>query len=196
MVDTKAKLNIVTESAKCLSITVISMLILNFAVVIFAVFFNDFGDNAVILCTDLAMLISLVIIPSIMYAVFLDDSYSYQIKRKQLVEIVGLFACFIVLCRFYPALYVLHFLVISFSEEVFSRGIQFRYLFQRIGKVGAILITSIFFAFILHLNANFFENLFVRLPLGLILCFVRFKFGLSKSILFHWLYNLVVIFTL
>lgn len=194
--DAKTRQKIVSESAKCLSITVVSMLTLNFAVVIFAIFLNSFGDNAILLGTDLAMLISLVVIPSIMHAVFLGDSCSYHLNLKHLVEIGVLAICFVGLCRFYPSFYVLHFLVISFSEELFSRGIQFRYLFQRVGKVGAILITSILFAFVLHLNEGILENLFVRLPLGLILCFVRVKFGLAKSILLHWLYNLVVVFTL
>ena len=190
----ETKLNIISEFLKCLSITIISMLLLNFTVVIFAIIFNNLGDNAIILSTDLAMIVSLIVFPLVIHAKFLGDLRFYHITWKKIVDFNVIIIFFILLCKFFPTIYVLHFLAVSISEETFSREIQFKYLYERIGKINAIIITSIIFAFILHLNEKFIENLIIRLPLGLALCIIRNKLGLLKSILGHWFYNLIIIF--
>lgn len=55
-----------------------------------------------------------------------------------------------------------------------------------------IIISSIIFSFIFHLNDSFVGNLVIRFPLGIILGVIRLKFGLNKSIFVHWIYDVVV----
>jgi membrane protease YdiL (CAAX protease family) len=87
---------------------------------------------------------------------------------------------------------VLHYLVIAIAEEVHFRKFQFEYLKKQIGIWMAIIISSMIFAFIFHLNDSIIENFVIRLPLGIILGVVKLKFGLNKPIYIHWIYDVIV----
>ena len=87
---------------------------------------------------------------------------------------------------------VLHFLVIGVSEETAFRLILNDYLEDQMGAGWALLITSIIFAFVLHLNESILGNLFFRLPLGFGLGFIKKRYGLGKAIAAHWIYDVVV----
>ncbi|HEO6712702.1 TPA: CPBP family intramembrane metalloprotease [Streptococcus agalactiae] len=83
-------------------------------------------------------------------------------------------------------------LVVSASEEVLFRYILYRLLREDYSKLIVVLITSLLFGFILHMNYPVIDNLLIRTPLGLLFSILAMKFGLQYSIATHWLYNLVV----
>lgn len=77
------------------------------------------------------------------------------------------------------------------KKNIFEK-IQFDYLKKQMGIWMTIIISSIIFSFIFHLNDSFVGNLVIRFPLGIILGVIRLKFGLNKSIFVHWIYDVVV----
>ncbi|HEM3589162.1 TPA: CPBP family intramembrane metalloprotease, partial [Streptococcus suis] len=56
----------------------------------------------------------------------------------------------------------------------------------------AILITSVLFGFILHMDYPILDNLLIRTPLGILFSILATKIGLQYAIAGHWLYNLIV----
>lgn len=87
-----------------------------------------------------------------------------------------------------------HFFFVALSEEIILRSIIMNELlcFSRSILVLCVINGAIF-AFIYHSSEDFFINLLVRFPLGLILSFVRLR---SKStypaVMLHLMYNMIV----
>lgn len=109
---------------------------------------------------------------------------------------IGYILIFTVLSLKFPLIYVFHFSVIAIAEEIHFRGVQYEYLKKQYGVIKTVIITSFLFAFLLHLNDGVMSNLLIRFPLGLVLGFIRYRFGINKCIVFHWVYDLIAVFVL
>lgn len=83
-------------------------------------------------------------------------------------------------------------MIISISEEVLFRYIIYTIIRKNHSYRSTVLITSILFAFLLHMNYPLLDNLFIRMPFSIVFTMIATKLGLQYSIGGHWLYNLVV----
>lgn len=86
----------------------------------------------------------------------------------------------------------LHQMVISMCEEVLFRYIIYRLIRKNHSYVVTVLLTSVLFGFILHLDYPILDNLLIRTPLGIVFSLLATKFGLQYAIAGHWLYNLII----
>lgn len=136
-----------------------------------------------------SILISFVVIPSVLYRKYLHFDARIDVNPKTLAVFAVLF---LALLSQAEITMVLHFLAIAIGEEFLFREFHLKYLEKEIGWIPAVLITSILFSFLLHLNESFASNLLVRLPLGLLFAGIRWKLGLGWAVASHWLYNLFV----
>lgn len=144
----------------------------------------------------LSFVIPFVVLPSILFRklINLDDIISLD-KRKLFIDIGIFVVAFTILTFFIDDYRTLAIgVVIAFSEEYLFRNLIFKYLKRELGLLMAIIINSIVFAFLLHMNADLLMNLIVRLPLGIGLSLLKHYFGLGKAVLAHWLYNAIVTF--
>ncbi|REH81482.1 hypothetical protein DOS79_01000 [Staphylococcus felis] len=87
---------------------------------------------------------------------------------------------------------IIHPFIVATCEEFLFRGIFFSLLLSKFSKFKAILIGSLIFSLLLHLNGNFIENFIIKFPASIILYLIRDKLGLQESIVVHWLYNLFI----
>ncbi|WP_338112906.1 CPBP family intramembrane glutamic endopeptidase [Staphylococcus felis] len=87
---------------------------------------------------------------------------------------------------------IIHPFIVATCEEFLFRGIFFSLLLCKFSKFKAILIGSLIFSLLLHLNGNFIENFIIKFPASIILYLIRDKLGLQESIVVHWLYNLFI----
>ncbi|MFV8044957.1 CPBP family intramembrane glutamic endopeptidase [Streptococcus pluranimalium] len=85
-----------------------------------------------------------------------------------------------------------HQMIISMCEEFLFRYVIYRMLRRDYNYIVAILLTSILFGFILHMDYPIIDNLLIRTPLGILFSIFATKFGLQYAIASHWLYNLIV----
>lgn len=141
---------------------------------------------------ELSLLVSLVVIPYCVYKKMLDYRMEKIEKKKAIVEILLETVIFVILSCFFEKTIVLHYLVIATAEEIHFRKFQYEFLKNKLGMKKALIISSAIFAFVLHLNDPILGNLMIRLPLGIVLCLIRYKFGISKSIAAHWIYDVIV----
>lgn len=84
-------------------------------------------------------------------------------------------------------------LIVAVSEEFWARGILF-YILKKITDnwIIIVLISSFVFVFITHMNRDIVENLFYRMPGGIIMGLIYYKTKkLPYSILFHFIYNML-----
>lgn len=85
-----------------------------------------------------------------------------------------------------------HQMIISMCEEVLFRYIIYSLIRKNYSYSLAILITSVLFGFILHMDYPILDNLLIRTPLGILFSILATKIGLQYAIAGHWLYNLIV----
>ncbi|MEK5231759.1 CPBP family intramembrane glutamic endopeptidase [Lysinibacillus sp. FSL K6-0232] len=85
--------------------------------------------------------------------------------------------------------------IVAFTEEFWARG-AVCYLLYKISNRPwfIILLSSLFFAFLTHINEPFIDNLLYRLPGALVMgiIYVRTR-NLLYTILFHFSYNMIFI---
>lgn len=84
-------------------------------------------------------------------------------------------------------------LIIATSEEFLFRYLVYNILRHSMTKWQSIVINSLLFALVLHLNYDVVDNLLLRFPLALLFSYLSQRFGLQYAIASHWLYNLTVI---
>lgn len=85
-----------------------------------------------------------------------------------------------------------HQMIISMCEEFLFRYIIYRLLRRDYSYTTTILLSSLLFGFILHMDYPILDNLLIRTPLGIVFSVLSTKFGLQYAIGGHWLYNLIV----
>ncbi len=83
-------------------------------------------------------------------------------------------------------------MIISASEEFLFRFVLYKILRKHYRYWPTIMITSLFFGFVLHLNYPFMDNLLLRTPAGSLFSLMTSRLGLQYAISGHWFYNLVV----
>ncbi|RKV63761.1 MAG: CPBP family intramembrane metalloprotease [Streptococcus sp.] len=82
-------------------------------------------------------------------------------------------------------------MVIASCEEFLFRYCLYRILRNNFSKPQTLLICSLLFGILLHLNYDIIDNLLIRSPIGFILGLVTMRFGLHYSIAAHWFINLL-----
>lgn len=87
-------------------------------------------------------------------------------------------------------------IIVAISEEVWARGVLCYVLSKITDKKWIILIiSSIIFAFLTHMNRPILDNLIYRLPGSIIMGITYLKTkNLRYSILIHYLYNMITYF--
>lgn len=83
-------------------------------------------------------------------------------------------------------------LIIAICEEHLFRYLAFHILFKEYHTFFTIIVTSLLFGLLLHINGDFWLNAMIKVPAGYLLSRVGLKFGLQYSIAIHWLHNVVV----
>ena len=84
-------------------------------------------------------------------------------------------------------------LIVAISEEFWARGVLF-YVLRKIFSnwLAVVLISSVIFVFVTHMNRDIIENLLYRMPGALIMGLIYQKTEkLQYSILFHYIYNIL-----
>lgn len=87
-----------------------------------------------------------------------------------------------------------HDFVIAVCEEFLFRYVIFQVLQSNgtFNKLNSIILGSLLFALVLHINGSFFINLLTKFPMSLIMYFLADRLGLQSSIAFHWFYDVTV----
>ena len=83
-------------------------------------------------------------------------------------------------------------LIVAICEEYLFRYVAFHILFKEYHTFFTIIVTSLLFGLLLHINGDFWLNAMIKVPAGYLLSRVGLKFGLQYSIAIHWLHNVVV----
>lgn len=84
------------------------------------------------------------------------------------------------------------YFIVAFGEEFLFRHLILIILMHSFSKNWSIIIGSLLFAIILHLNGNFLINLLTKFPFSILLYYLSNKYKLQDAIAFHWLYNILV----
>ncbi|HEM4394263.1 CPBP family intramembrane metalloprotease [Streptococcus suis] len=82
--------------------------------------------------------------------------------------------------------------IIATCEEFLFRYLIYRILKSEYPTWLAMLVTSLLFGVLLHMNYPLLDNLIIRTPLGLLFSVLATRFGLQYAIGGHWIYNLLV----
>ena len=83
-----------------------------------------------------------------------------------------------------------HQMIIAMCEEFLFRFVIYRVLRKNYSYLLGILIGSLLFGVLLHLNYPLVDNLLVRFPLGLLFSLLATKLGLEYAVGGHWIFNL------
>lgn len=86
----------------------------------------------------------------------------------------------------------IHSFFIAMSEEIFFRVIIFSVLLRYFSRNQTIVIGSLLFGFLLHLNGDFFVNAVIKFPASVLLYYLAHFYGIQYSIGVHWFYNVLV----
>lgn len=86
----------------------------------------------------------------------------------------------------------IHNLIVAISEEFLCRFLIFNILYTKFSFRSAIIITSVLFGIVLHLESGILNDLIVKVPVGIILQLIYCKWGMELPIILHWLNNSVV----
>lgn len=160
------------------------------------------GDINPIAQTSIVLISSFVIIPYLMmkhrFDISLNDLGFYA-KDKMIMIIEGIIiTTFVLIVKIVVSppgalSLVLTTLVVAVSEEFWARGCLF-YIYGRIfeNKFVVMLVSTLVFVFVVHMNRGVTENFFYRLPGGLIMGLIYWKSGkLQYSVGFHFIYNIL-----
>lgn len=168
-----------------------------------AEFLRETPVHAMIVLT-VPMLVSLFALP------FIWERWARRTSSKELLltlpegrrELGLLFACLgasaaatIWSLAFHKNIFpVIHFGVVAIAEEFLMRSVLQQRLTPLVGRWGAIAVTAVVFAFLLHIGRPIEENVFVRLPIGFVLGgSVVVTRSLWSAVALHYVYNLFAV---
>lgn len=177
--------------------TVISV-VSGMALVLTIVIATCSGSHNLLIILTLPTIISLGIIPFLL-ARLMGMKHQNQTFGKKLDYIIFLTVIIFgnLLIRFNTSISevdLLHLLIAAFCEELLYRWIIYNDLQVVSGTIVAILVNSLLFAFIGHINDDILDNLVFRLPIGFVLSVIRWKSGsILYSTLGHSVYNILLI---
>jgi membrane protease YdiL (CAAX protease family) len=142
------------------------------------------------------LLISLVMFPILKNKIYLK---LFLIGRVQGILTLLLYAIFVPLIyigisRIEGGPYVIHLFAISIAEEFYCRGVLNQEFRKHYSPLASLWMVSLMFAFMFHMNEAFIQNLWQRLPMGLLL---GYTFNQTNNlwipILLHTIFNTAVI---
>ncbi len=135
----------------------------------------------------LSILFSFDLVPKLIYKRLLNFERRVEVGWR---TAAGFILLFIFLLQFTDYSMTIHFLAIGIGEEYLFRKLHYDYLNEKIGSVYALILTSLIFALLLHINETFLSNLFVRFPIGMVLGMIRIFFNIKGAMVAHWIYNI------
>lgn len=138
------------------------------------------------------MPLGFVILPHLIaerYRLYVDGE---RVQLSWVVYLVFAVMIFLINQWFIRSTEFFHQLIIAFCEEYLFRLVIYQVLRQRYGYWSSIMISSILFGVVLHLNYPLLDNLLLRVPAGLFFSLLATKLGLPYAVAGHWLYNLIV----
>ncbi len=157
--------------------------------VISSVYLNKiFPEKISILILAASIIISLAVVPKILYEKIEGFSSPISIDLRSILFFIIVFT---ILVKFVGFNLTVHFLAVGISEEVLFRHLHLKYLEPIVGQKVAVIYTSLLFAFLLHMGEPVLANLLVRLPIGVGLALIRIRFGLNSAITCHWIYDIL-----
>ena len=162
---------------------------MNVLVLLFVMMTKSISQIYIQIFNEIAILISLTGIPYLLYTKILGYKIKKIKKTQIIVTIILKIVIFLGLIVFFDKSVVVHYLIIAFAEEMHFRTFQYEFLEKQLGAKKAVIISSVIFAFILHLNDPIWGNLVIRLPLGMILCLIQYKFGVTQKMLRKSIYE-------
>ncbi|REI03476.1 CPBP family intramembrane glutamic endopeptidase [Staphylococcus felis] len=177
----------------CIGLTILATFILNMGSLIIILLPDVSINNLQIIGLGISMIVGFILTPTILLHRLIGFNYSviYMFSMKPfLIYIVIIFT--ILLFFSIKTEDIIHPFIVATCEEFLFRGIFFSLLLSKFSKFKAILIGSLIFSLLLHLNGNFIENFIIKFPASIILYLIRDKLGLQESIVVHWLYNLFI----
>lgn len=83
-------------------------------------------------------------------------------------------------------------LIVAICEEYLFRYLAHHILIKTFSHVATVFITSFLFGVLLHINGDFWLNVFIKIPAGYVLSYLGVRFGLQYSVAFHWLHNVLI----
>lgn len=173
--------------------TVLAGFLMSIFILLSSIFYIN--DSLSFFASEISILLSLCIIPYICFKRFIYTELKFSEKISKLsIWIVSPILVSLIWADFQTSV---HFMIIAISEEVLFREIYYQYLLKDNEKnkyhfIISMFLISFVFATVLHINENFFINIVLRFPLGILLFIIRHKFNLKNAILFHWLYDLII----
>ncbi|WP_439673298.1 CPBP family glutamic-type intramembrane protease [Staphylococcus pseudintermedius] len=177
----------------CLSLTILSSFVLNLGSLFVILSPHTKINNLYIIILGITMVVGFIFIPT----VILKRLIGFITSPIRLINIYK-FLMYIILIFVVSLFYsvkmeeIIHPFVVATCEEYLFRGLFFSLLLTKFSKFKSIIIGSLIFSLLLHLNGNFIENLLIKFPTSVILYIIREKIGLQESIVVHWLYNLII----
>ena len=157
-------------------------------------FVTSFGsiENMYLVSLVLFMTTGFIFLPFLISHQQLKEEKEEEITFSWKQYIVISIIIFLVNSLFIRSDEYFHQMIISMCEEFLFRYIIYRLLRRDYSYTTTILLSSLLFGFILHMDYPILDNLLIRTPLGIVFSVLSTKFGLQYAIGGHWLYNLIV----
>lgn len=131
-----------------------------------------------------------------MYIPFKLIYLQYNINKIPKIHIKSAIIIFVFI--FFTGLYIsgfsetIHPFFIAVAEEYLFRHLILEVLKKKYSKIQSMMIGSIIFAILLHLNGNLLFNMLTKIPFSLFLYYLADRKGIQYAIGAHWLNNLLV----
>lgn len=186
-----------TESI-LISFALIAIAGISYALSVFLTIISSNNQNFNLLSTfwlTVCMLIFFVIIPFFIARKIYGIDYrclNINLKNYTIYILIG-FIFFKYILKI-NSINIFRNLIVASSEEFLFRFIIFEILLRGFDKKYAIVIGSILFALILHLNADVLINIISKFPMSIVLYILYDKFGYENAFALHWLNNSLVDF--
>lgn len=138
----------------------------------------------------LAMFFSFFLLPSLIISTLKKKHSGFnicRIKSKSVVEIIVFILVSLLWADWHA---VIFYFGIGIFEEILFRHILWEHLRSEFDMKGTLIINAIIFSFLFHINSSFISNCIIRFPIGILFGLISNRYGLSKSIIAHSLYDI------
>ena len=191
-VDSK-KIELVFMSLALIAIAGISYVMSGFLTII-----SSNENNLTLMSTiwlSLSMIIFFIFLPlSLSKRIYGIDINDFNINyRNYLIYIIVGFVLFKLVFKV-DGVNIFRNMIVASSEEFLFRLVIYEILKKGFDKKQAIIIGSLLFSLILHLNVNIFINIVSKFPMSIILYLLYDKFGYENAFALHWINNTLVDF--
>ncbi|MBP2070106.1 MULTISPECIES: CPBP family intramembrane glutamic endopeptidase [Anaerococcus] len=191
-VDSK-KIELVFMSLALIAIAGISYVMSGFLTII-----SSNENNLTLMSTiwlSLSMIIFFIFLPLSLskriYGIDIND-FNINYRNYLIYTIVG-FVLFKLVFKV-DGVNIFRNMIVASSEEFLFRFVIYEILKKGFDKKQAIIIGSLLFSLILHLNVNIFINIVSKFPMSIILYLLYDKFGYENAFALHWINNTLVDF--